>query len=49
MDSMYHIADMIKTENEGIIRQHKEALADSQTDDAAMDAIDVSLEDDLED
>ena len=49
MDSMYHIADMIKTENEGIIRQHKEALSDNQTDDAAMEAIDVSLEDDFED
>jgi len=49
MDTMYHIADMIKSENDNIISQHKEALADKSTDDAALDAIDVSLEDDFED
>jgi len=49
MDTMYHIADMIKGENDSIIAKHKEAMAQSSVDDAALDAIDVSLEDEFED
>ena len=49
MDSMYHIADMINAENTSVISQHKEALRESAVDEAASDAIDVSLEEDFED
>lgn len=49
IDTMYHIADMIRNENDMIKQKYNEALRGQNSSDDAIDAIATVLEDDLED
>lgn len=44
METMYVIADMISAENSTVKKKHQDALYDRQSDDAAVDALDIDLE-----
>ena len=49
IDTMYHIADMIRNENDMVKSKYNEALRAQSASDGAIDAISTVLEDDFED